>query len=104
MFILTAPILMIVSILMLGFFYALVVGADKFVIVRQICLSASLAALFICFLMALSFDKSLTGYQFMSTFNFLATFNTSFSFGVDGLSFVFLALTLFIFPVLFLTA
>jgi len=104
MFTLTSPVLTIVSILGVAFFYALVIGAEKIAIIRQVCLAASFVALFVAVLMGLSFDKSATGYQFMSSFSFVAAYNSSFALGVDGLSFVFLVLTLITFPVLFLAA
>lgn len=104
MFMLTSPILTIVAVLGLGFFYALVIEAEKVIITRQICLTVSFIALFIAILMGLSFDKSAFGYQHMSSFSFVAAYNSSFALGVDGLSFVFLILTLVTFPVLFLAA
>jgi NADH-quinone oxidoreductase subunit M len=54
--------------------------------------------------MGLSFDKAAVGYQFMSTVGTVAEYNSAFAFGVDGLSYVFLVLTLFTFPFLFLAA
>jgi len=68
MFILTYPILTIVSILGVAFFYALVIGAEKIVIIRQICLAASFAVLLIAVLMGLSFDKAAVGYQLHDKF------------------------------------
>lgn len=104
MFILTSPLLTIVSVLSLAFFYALIIGAKHIVVIRQLCLFASLVALFIGVLMGLSFDKGAVGYQFMSSFSFIAEYNAALALGVDGLSFVFLILTLATFPVLFLAA
>jgi len=104
MFILTSPILTIISILSLAFFYALVISAQKIEIIRKICLSSSFAALFIGVLMGLSFDKGSVGYQDLSSFNFVTEYNSSFALGADGLSYVFLVLTLVTFPFLFLAA
>jgi len=101
---LTSPILTIVSVLGLAFFYALIIGSKDIKTIRRICLFASLAALFTGVLMGLSFDKAAAGYQFMSSFSFVAGYNTALAIGVDGLSFVFLILTLVTFPVLFLAA
>jgi len=54
--------------------------------------------------MSLSFDKGAVGYQYMSSIGFVAEYNSAFALGVDGLSYVFLVLTLFTFPFLFLAA
>jgi len=104
MFILTAPILTITSILVLGIFYALQISAQKIVIVRKLCLSVSFAALFVGVLTGLSFDKSAVGFQYLSAFNYVEEYNSSFALGVDGLSYIFLMLTLVTFPFLFLAA
>jgi len=104
MFMLTSPIITIVSILSLAFFYTLVISAQRIELIRKICLSASFAALFIGTLMSLSFDKAATGYQYLSSFNFVSEYNSSFALGADGLSYVFLVLTLITFPFLFLAA
>ena len=104
MFILTSPILTIISILGLAFFYALVISAQKIEIIRKICLTASFAALFVGLLMGLSFDKSSVGYQDLASFNFVSEYNSAFALGADGLSYIFLVLTLITFPFLFLAA
>jgi NADH-quinone oxidoreductase subunit M len=104
MFILTSPVLTIISILGLAFFYALVIRAQNIEIIRKICLSASFAALFVGILMGLSFDKAAVGYQNLSSFSFVIEYNSSFALGADGLSYVFLVLTLVTFPFLFLSA
>lgn len=101
---LTSPLLTIIWILSFGFFGALIIRAEDIVTVRQWCLFTSLAALFVGVCAALSFDKAAAGYQFMNSFNFISQYNMSFAVGVDGLSFVFLLLTLVTFPPLFLAA
>jgi len=104
MFILFYPLLSIVAILLGGFLFSLATPAEKISTVRITCLTASLIALLIGLLACLAFDKGAVGYQFMSGFNFVREYNLTFALGVDGLSLVFLLLTLFIFPVLFLSA
>jgi len=103
-FVLTSPILTIVAVLLVAFFYALIIGSEKTALIRQICLVASFIALLVGILAALSFDKAAVGYQYMSNFNLTAEYNSAFALGVDGLSYVFLVLTLFTFPFLFLAA
>jgi NADH-quinone oxidoreductase subunit M len=53
---------------------------------------------------ALVFDKSLAGFQMLSSYEILSAYNLSLTLGADGLSLVFLLLTLFVFPVCFLAA
>lgn len=72
--------------------------------VRKACLQGSLMALAVGLAMGLTFDKSAVGYQFMSTVGTVTEYNSAFALGVDGLSYVFLVLTLFTFPFLFLAA
>jgi len=104
MFVLTAPVLSTVAVLLISFLFSLATPAEKISTIRAACLLASLLALAIGLLACLSFDKSASGYQFMSGFHFVPEYNLTFALGVDGLSFVFLLLTLFIFPILFLSA
>jgi len=101
---LTHPLLSIVAILGVSFIFSLAARAERVALIRIVCLGASFASLVIGVLAGLSFDKGAAGYQFLSGFNFVEQYNLTFALGVDGLSFVFLLLTLFIFPVLFLSA
>jgi len=104
MFLLTSPVVTIVSLLTTSLFVALLIPAQNIERIRQLCLLTSFVALFVSVLMGLSFDKAAAGYQFVSSFSFIAEFNTTFALGVDGLSYIFLVLTLFTFPFLFLAA
>lgn len=104
MFLFNAPILTIISILASALFYALIISAQKIEIIRKICLSASFGALVVGVLAGLSFDKAAAGFQFLASFSYVAEYNSSFAIGVDGLSYIFLLLTLVTFPFLFLAA
>jgi proton-translocating NADH-quinone oxidoreductase chain M len=104
MFVLVSPLLSIVAILLISFILSLITPAEKISTIRTACLSASLLAVAVGLLACLSFDKGAIGYQFMSGFHFVPEYNLTFALGIDGLSFVFLLLTLLIFPVLFLSA
>ena len=104
MFILTSPIITIITLLGVTLFAALILPSEKVALIRQLCLSVSFLVLCLSVLMGLSFDKSATGYQFVSNFSFIAAYNSTFALGVDGLSYIFLVLTLFTFPFLFLAA
>jgi proton-translocating NADH-quinone oxidoreductase chain M len=102
-FLLTQPILAIVLLLSLAFIVALFSAPSLLGTVKQACLVVSLLSLFIGLLAALSFDKGTLGFQFMHVFSDVPQYNISLAVGVDGLSFVFLLLTLVTFPPLFLT-
>lgn len=103
MFLLSSPLISAVAVLLLSFLFCLIVRAEEIATARAICLSAPLLSLVVGVVACLSFDKGAAGYQFMSGFNFIQEYNLTFALGIDGLSFVFLLLTLFIFPILFLS-
>lgn len=67
-------------------------------------LAASLVALILGLLACLSFDKGVTGFQFTYILTGVWDYDLWFSLGADGFSMIFILLTLFIFPVLFLAA
>ena len=71
---------------------------------RYALLTVSIISLLIGVSSCLLFDKSDTGFQFLTPVNFIPEYNLSFTLGADGLSMVFLLLTLFIFPILFMSA
>ena len=58
------------------------------------------AGLLLCFL----FNKSQAGFQFLFNFPSLNLYNIELSFGIDGISIIFILLTLFTFPLCFLAA
>lgn len=70
---------------------------------RPVVLITSMSALLIGTMSCLSFDKSAVGFQFLSTARVLPEYNLTFSVGADGLTMVFLLLTLFIFPICILS-
>ena len=84
--------------------FTLVLPARKLVTIRYVILSSALISLFMGVAACLAFDKSSTGFQFLAALNFVPEYNLGFALGADGLSIVFLLLTLFIFPILFLSA
>jgi NADH-quinone oxidoreductase subunit M len=104
MFVLTSPVITIITLLGTALFAALLLPSKNIALIRQLCLSTSFVALCVAVLMSLSFDKAAVGYQFVSSFSFVAEYNSTFAVGVDGLSYIFLVLTLFTFPFLFLAS
>jgi NADH-quinone oxidoreductase subunit M len=98
------PLALISLLLSATLVLTLLLPARSIVTIRYTILSSSLLSLFMGAVACLSFDKSDIGFQFLATLNFIPEYNLSFSLGADGLSMVFLLLTLFIFPILFLSA
>lgn len=97
------PLLYIIAVLLVAFFVCVVAhlrGAG-YAELRPFCLGASLLALFLTVLSCLAFNKSLLGFQFLFRLPVVAQDNLTFSLGADGLSMVFLLLTLFVFPICF---
>lgn len=79
-----------------GFLFLFVLPSN---VTLSLATGISLLGLLIGLFAANAFDKSLPGFQFLSSYEVLPTYNLSLTFGVDGLSTVFLLLTLFVFPV-----
>lgn len=85
--------------LLVGFVTILVVRREHAVRIAIFC---SFAGLLVGIWATLLFDKTVPGFQFLSSHPVLPSYNLSLTFGADGISMVFLLLTLFIFPVCFL--
>lgn len=98
------PLSAIAALLAVTLIFTLVIPARNVVTIRYVILSSSVVALFMGITACLAFDKSDIGFQFLTALNFIPEYNLSFTLGADGLSMVFLLLTLFIFPILFLSA
>lgn len=98
------PLAIISFLLAVTLGFTVVLPARNLVAIRYVILSSSLLSLFMGVIACLSFDKSSAGFQFLATLNFIPEYNLGFTLGADGLSMVFLLLTLFIFPILFLSA
>jgi NADH:ubiquinone oxidoreductase subunit 4 (subunit M) len=101
------PCYLIVAILTAALLFTLsapVCTARQVFFIRAVALTASFAALIVGIFIGLSLDKSSVGYQFMLEYVRVDAYNTALALGVDGLSYVFLVLTLFTFPFLFLAA
>lgn len=98
------PLAIISFLLAVTLGFTVVLPARNLVAIRYVILSSSLLSLFMGVIACLAFDKSSAGFQFLATLNFIPEYNLGFTLGADGLSMVFLLLTLFIFPILFLSA
>lgn len=99
------PILAIIILLIVGVFVCIFAPqrtASAFI--RLWCLDVSLGALALGVLSCLNFNQSMVGFQFLVKYDAVILNNLTFTFGTDGLSMVFLLLTLFIFPICFVSS
>jgi NADH-quinone oxidoreductase subunit M len=97
------PLIALVVFLFTSFSFLLILPSERPDVIRIFSLAVSFIALFIGLLSCLSFNQSF-GFQFLFRLNVLPQYNLSLTLGADGISMVFLLLTLFVFPVCFLTA
>jgi NADH:ubiquinone oxidoreductase subunit 4 (subunit M) len=99
-----SPIPTILAILIGGLLLLQIPSNTAFCFERVVALTTSLAALLVGVLGCFFFNLSAVGFQFLVTLPTFLQNNLTLSFGADGLSMVFLLLTLFVFPVCFLAA
>lgn len=97
------PLVTLVLFLLASFSFSLILPSNRPEIIRLFSLVVSLVALLIGVLSCLSFNQS-AGFQFLFRLDILPQYNLGLTLGADGISMIFLLLTLFIFPVCFLTA
>lgn len=98
------PLTFVAALLAVTLTVNLILPAYQIVTIRYNTLAASLLGLFLGVTSCLAFDKSDIGFQFLTSLNFIPEYNLGFTLGADGLSMLFVMLTLFIFPILFLSA
>jgi len=93
------PLLLLTILLTAGTLFSALLPANNLTAVRTFALLISLVALLIGLLSCLSFDKSISDFQFLYRLDLIPQYNLTLTLGVDGFSMVFLLLTLFIFPI-----
>jgi NADH-quinone oxidoreductase subunit M len=103
-YLLNQPLLSIVILLSASLAIAIALPATSGNTVKALGLGTSLVALLIGTLSCLSFDKAAYGFQFLYTYDILPQYSLTFTLGADGLSIIFLLLTLFVFPICILAA
>jgi len=101
--ILQQPLFFLVVLLFASFLVSLAFHPTSTELIRRFALSSSLFALIVGVVSCLSFNQS-AGFQFLCRLDILPQYNLSLSLGADGISMVFLLLTLFVFPICFLAA
>lgn len=97
------PVITLVLFLLASFSFSLVLPSDRPETIRFFALVVSLIALLIGVLGCLSFNQS-AGFQFMFRLDVLPQYNLGLTLGADGISMIFLLLTLFVFPICFLAS
>jgi proton-translocating NADH-quinone oxidoreductase chain M len=113
-FIVGGPLFLLAAILQNLYFGALAIlfagfracykGNHTRVVIQQLCVAVSFAALVIGLLSCSMFNYLLCGFQFFTELKISPLHNNTLTLGADGLSLIFLLLTLFVFPLLFLSA
>lgn len=98
------PLIGVNAVLIFAFILCQFVPEHNLKGLRLVCLSASLAALFLGCLSLVAFNQSVAGFQFLVSSLSIPFTNLSFTLGADGLSMIFLLLTLFVFPTCFASA
>jgi len=97
------PLITLVLFLLASFSFSLILPSDRPETIRSFSLIVSLVALFLGVLSCLSFNQS-AGFQFLFRLDILPQYNLGLTLGADGISMIFLLLTLFVFPVCFLSS
>lgn len=100
-FFLQSPLICLVALLTAAFFVCQSLPENRIDAVRNWCLGFSWAALILGVLSCLAFNQSMTGFQFLFHADLFLLNNLTFTLGADGLSMIFLLLTLFVFPLCF---
>jgi len=103
-FLLNQPLLSLVILLSTSLAIAVILPTTSANAIKMLSLGTSLVALVIGTVSCLSFDKAAVGFQFLYSLEILPQYNLSFTLGADGLSIIFLLLTLFVFPICILAA
>jgi proton-translocating NADH-quinone oxidoreductase chain M len=99
------PLFCIVTLLFVGFVIAQAIPEERIDVIRVWCLDISLLALFLGILSCLAFNQSVVGFQFLFRIDSMPILNNlTFTLGADGFSMIFLLLTLFVFPVCFVSS
>jgi len=95
-------LMLILGALSAGLILTLIFPAQRTDAIRITALLSSMVALFLGVASCLNFS-SLDDFQFLSRFDLMPQYNLSLTLGIDGITMVFLLLTLLVFPLCFLS-
>ena len=81
-----------------GAFFLLVIPIKNYNFLKNYCLNITFLTFFMCFFLWFLFQKNTSNFQFVIKNNWLNIYNFSFTLGIDGISLLFILLTVFLFP------
>ena len=87
-----------------GAFSLLIIPIKNYNFLKNYCLNITFLTFFMCFLLWLLFQKNMSNFQFVVKNNWLNIFNFNFTLGIDGISLLFILLTVFLFPITILVS
>ena len=91
-------IIAIIEFLFVGLSIICLIPKNKDVIIKNFSLFITAVIFFMSIVLWYYFDKSQTGFQFVSQLSIIPDYNLNLSFGIDGISLCFVLLTTFIMP------
>ena len=87
---------------LIGAFIVLLIPAKKSELIKRAAFIITLLIALFSILLAVRFDKAITGFQFIQSNSWISAFNVNFAVGVDGISLVLILLSTILVPVVIL--
>ena len=87
---------------LIGALIVLLIPAKKSELIKRAALIITLLIALFSILLAVRFDKAITGFQFIQSNSWISAFNVNFAVGVDGISLVLILLSTILVPVVIL--
>ena len=89
---------------LIGALIVLLIPAKKSELIKRAAFIITLLIALFSILLAVRFDKAITGFQFIQSNSWISAFNVNFAVGVDGISLVLILLSTILVPVVILAA
>jgi len=87
---------------LIGALIVLLIPAKKSELIKRAAFIITLLIALFSILLAVSFDKAITGFQFIQSNSWISAFNVNFAVGVDGISLVLILLSTILVPIVIL--
>jgi NADH-quinone oxidoreductase subunit M len=87
---------------LIGALIVLLIPAKKSELIKRVAFIITLLIALFSILLAVRFDKAITGFQFIQSNSWISAFNVNFAVGVDGISLVLILLSTILVPVVIL--
>lgn len=87
---------------LIGALLVLLIPAKKSELIKRVAFIITLLIALFSILLAVRFDKAITGFQFIQSNSWISAFNVNFAVGVDGISLVLILLSTILVPVVIL--